>query len=288
MISDKLLLAHLTIISLWDGHSSFAFSDPCSILSQPALCSGRVPVCLCHLGCFVLWLMGTPSGYWRAGGKGCECVCSLFFLCCPGLLFQRSPSPSISAAWVAAMVISGIQKWFSPCPTGEGRRRDGDILVTNPGVPNQPLLIPLYFAHTFVIVHDWMCHCALSFLPGPWLISQSRTHSTGSSDASWDTLVDRIKTGNPWCPKEIALKWWACMLLATESELFGCKICILQWLCLCDFLLHELLGHMPLSMPFLFTRILCINLFSKGQIYCREFRKPFLIHFSLLNPLSKS
>lgn len=122
------------------------------------------------------------SGYWRAGGK--RMYLFSFFLCCLSSSSQSHPTSgrqsfSISAAWVAAITLSGIQAWFPPSSFqgSKGRTWKTDLPLTKPRVLNQPLSFPLSFAHTFVITPSWVCHHTITLWSGSSQTMWLRTRS---------------------------------------------------------------------------------------------------------------
>ena len=128
-----------------------------------------------------LWPMET-SGYWRAGGNRMYLLS--FFLCCLSSSSQSHPtsgrqSSSISAAWVAAITLLGIQAWFPPSSFQGSKARTWkrDLPLTKPRVLNQPLSFPLSFAHTFVITPSWVCHHTITLWSESSQTMWLRTHS---------------------------------------------------------------------------------------------------------------
>lgn len=129
MISDKLLLSHLTTVSICADHSPFAFYR--SSL-HPSL-SWFVPhedIIMLYLGCFALWPIEMLEGRRK------ERLVSLFYTL--SLItwapLPKAPNPlrqpsSISAVWVAATALSEIKKWFPLCPKGEGEMETSSLLI---------------------------------------------------------------------------------------------------------------------------------------------------------------
>lgn len=127
---DKLLLSHLTVVSLHTGLSPFAFPDPSFLHpSHPTLCPGRVSFDLPHLCFFVLC-------QWRQHqntGKQEEREVRVFVLISfsagyessfKGLLTPGRQTPSISATFILVTALKGIQEWFPP-PLPQGQRKWG-------------------------------------------------------------------------------------------------------------------------------------------------------------------
>lgn len=163
-------------------HHHLPFQILCPLFPVLFCAPGRDTFRLLHPCNLDLWPMET-SGYWRAGGKRMYLLS--FFLCCLSSSSQSHPpsgreSSSVSAAWVAAITLSGIQAWLPPSSFqgSKGRTWKRDLPLTKPRVLNQPLSFPLSFAHTFVCsTPSWVCHHTITLWSGSsqtvWLRTRS-------------------------------------------------------------------------------------------------------------------